>query len=238
MENLNELIQLGFTEYEAKVYLALLNDNPTTGYQLSKQAAVPRSMVYEALGRLLARGAVMKSEDQRTTLYRPVPPNMLLDRYEQENQRLINSLRTSLSTLYSAHNENHLWSIYGRSSVLTYASQMILEAEDELLLVLPDSGLDALRNEIKSASEQNASLSILLTGQGEIEYGKVIRHPPQESELQELTAMLVVVADRRTCLIGNMDLEMSATITNNPNLVYITRQFVWMELFTQRKSSI
>ena len=50
-----ELAAIGFTEYEAKVYLALLEENPSTGYQLSKLSGVPRSMVYDALRRLHAR---------------------------------------------------------------------------------------------------------------------------------------------------------------------------------------
>ena len=33
-------------------HLALLGENPATGYQVSKKAGIPRSMVYEALGRL------------------------------------------------------------------------------------------------------------------------------------------------------------------------------------------
>jgi hypothetical protein len=49
---LNDLNAIGFTEYEAKVYLALLKEHPSTGYQISKMAGIPRSMVYEALGRL------------------------------------------------------------------------------------------------------------------------------------------------------------------------------------------
>ncbi len=35
-------------------------------------------------------------------------------------------------------------------------------------------------------------------------------------------------------LIANRDEEMSATVTTNHNLVLITRQFIWMELFAQR----
>ncbi|MCZ7670869.1 MAG: helix-turn-helix domain-containing protein [Chloroflexi bacterium] len=50
------LNKIGFTEYEAKVYLALLREHPATGYQLSKESGVPRSMVYEALKRLHNRG--------------------------------------------------------------------------------------------------------------------------------------------------------------------------------------
>ena len=46
--------------------------------------------------------------------------------------------------------------------------------------------------------------------------------------------MLVVVVDDRECLIANTNLDVSATVTTNPNLVLIARQFIWMELFAQR----
>jgi Cd2+/Zn2+-exporting ATPase len=46
--------------------------------------------------------------------------------------------------------------------------------------------------------------------------------------------MLVLVVDRKECLIANTNFEVKATITKNPDLVLIARQFIWMELFTQR----
>ena len=67
------LAALGLTEYEAKVYTALLAESPASGYQIGKRAGVPRSMVYEALGRLESRGMVLKTGDARATLYRPSP---------------------------------------------------------------------------------------------------------------------------------------------------------------------
>jgi sugar-specific transcriptional regulator TrmB len=56
MDLIAELLKIGLTVYEARVYLELLHTSPATGYQLSKNAGIPRSMVYEALGRLTARG--------------------------------------------------------------------------------------------------------------------------------------------------------------------------------------
>ena len=89
MDLISRLLAIGFTVCEAKVYLELLHANPATGYQLSKKAGIPRSMVYEALGRLTARGMVMETQQQRATLYCPLPPEVLLDHHVQEQQRLI-----------------------------------------------------------------------------------------------------------------------------------------------------
>ena len=229
-----DLMAVGFTEYEARVYLALLSENPATGYQLGKKAGIPRSMVYEALGRLHARGAILRTNDQRAALYRPVPPDLLLDRYMQEQQRLTHTLRGSLKALYTSEAEEHIWSISGESAVMAYALQIVQEAQTELLLVLPDRAVEDLRDEIAAACARGVAVSSLLTEAAELACGVVARHPPLDSRLQELTTMFMAVADGKTCLIASVQPEMTATLTNNRNLVFIARQFVWMELFTQR----
>jgi sugar-specific transcriptional regulator TrmB len=234
MDILEDLMAIGFTEYEARVYIALLRENPTTGYQISKQSGVPRSMVYEALGRLHSRSAVLKAGDRRATLFRPVPPSVLLDRYESQQRGLVQDLRESLEDYYNAPDEDHFWSFKGRETIMAYAGQMIESAKDELMLVVADTHLEELSGKIKTACDRGVEVSALLTGQDHLDCGQVAHHPPLESELQELSAMLVIVADDAECLIAETEGEMTGTVTTNRNLVLIARQFVWMELFAQR----
>jgi sugar-specific transcriptional regulator TrmB len=234
VDSLSGLGDLGFTEYEAKVYLALLRENPANGYQLSKKAGVPRSMVYEALGRLHARGAVLKSGNERSIIYRPLPPEELLDRYDRQHQQLISALRDDLLSLYDSKGEESLWTVSGREASFGYASKMIADSKNEVYLVLDDTALERLRDEILSANQRGIKIGVLLTGFGELDCGKVSYHPPEESELQGLDDMVVVVVDGEECLIADMKHEMTATITTSRNMVLITRQFVWMELFAQR----
>jgi Cd2+/Zn2+-exporting ATPase len=85
-----------------------------------------------------------------------------------------------------------------------------------------------------TACRRGIQVGALLTGNGELKCDQVSYHPPAESELQGLENMLVVVVDGKECLIANLNLDMVATITTNQNLVLISRQFVWMELFAQR----
>lgn len=234
MSLLSLLSELGFTEYEGKIYLALLKDNPANGYQLSKKTGVPRSMVYEALGRLHTRGAVLKTGDERTTFYRPVPPDQLLERYDRQHQELIHNLKDKLLELYTPKEEDSLWTIGGQDSCFAYASQMIENSDREVYLVLDDVSLEQLGDKILAACARGIEVGALLTGIGNLDCHQVSRHPPAESELQGLENMLVVVVDGKECLIANLNSEMMATITSNRNLVLISRQFVWMELFAQR----
>lgn len=228
------LTEIGFTEYEAKVYLALLRENPANGYQVSKKSGVPRSMVYEALGRLSTRGAVLETIEDRATLYRPLPPEMLLDRHQKEHKRLLAELREGLQTLYTAPEEEHVWSFSGRQTVHSYATQLIREAEGELYMVLNDADLLALHETIAEADEHGAAIRTLLTGKGQLAYGETSYHSQSESEVQELANTLIVVADNREVLIASTAGDATASTTTNRKLVMLARQFVWMELLTQR----
>ena len=230
----NSLTQIGFTEYEAKVYLALLSDSPTTGYQLSKKSGVPRSMVYEALGRLAARGAVLETVEGRATLYRPLPPNVLLDRYEEEQRHMMAGLRSGMEKIYQSSDEDKVWSISGRRATFSYAAQMLREAQDEVYAVLNDEALAALEAEFIALCQRGVDINALLTGESSLACGQVAYHPPLESEIQELTGTLVIVTDNQRALIASTNHETIATITGNHNLILMARQFVWMELFAQR----
>lgn len=236
MDLLHNLCQIGFTEYEAKVYLSLLQEYPATGYQLSKASGVPRSMVYEALSRLHGRGAALETVEARATLYQPVPPKILLDRHEAEHTQLVGDLRQGLAELYKDASDERVWSLSGRSTILAYASQLIAGARAEIFLVLTDDDLDALIGEIEAADQRGIAANTLLTGSKTLDRGRIAHHPPLESELQGLTTTLLVEADGDQLLIGSSmpHRNMTATVTRNSDLVFIARQFVWMELFTQR----
>lgn len=234
MHLLEQLGALGLTEYEAKVYLALLRENPATGYQLSKSSGVPRSMVYEALGRLEARGAALKSADEKATLYRPVPPELLLDRYEREARERAAQLRADLLPLYNREESGRLWNFSGRREALAYAGDLIDGAEQELMLVLTDVDVAALQSRLAAAHARGVALGVILTGDTPFELGQVVRHPKRETELHHMVETLIVVRDEREFLIASGHLITSATVTTNLNMVLIARQFIWMELFAQR----
>jgi Cd2+/Zn2+-exporting ATPase len=234
MDLMVSLAAIGFTEYEAKIYLELLRNNPATGYQLAKEAGVPRSMVYEALGRLRNRGAVMETREERATLYRPLPPDVLIDNHTQQQRQILEGLGEGLRQLYQAPDEEHLWTINGQQPIFAYAKQMIQAAKESLMLVLPDLDLTVLRDELLQAERRGLVISALLTGKGHLEVGQVAHHPPLESEIQHLDGMTMLVADNCEVLIASTARETSATITRNQNLVGVARQFIWMELFTQR----
>ena len=58
MDVIGVLTNLGFSDYEARAYVALLQRNPANGYELAKRSEVPRGNVYAVLQKLEDRGRV------------------------------------------------------------------------------------------------------------------------------------------------------------------------------------
>jgi len=59
-DNLKLLMQVGFTEAQAKIYLTLCSMGQTDAKTLAKQATIPRQAAYRTLGELQEKGIVEK----------------------------------------------------------------------------------------------------------------------------------------------------------------------------------
>src|SRR4051794_23128987 len=97
-----QLVDLGLTGYEARVYLALLARDRFTAAQLARESGVPRQRVYDVLAGLTERGLV-RVLPGGTTRYTAVEPSAAverlmtarraeIDRLEQATARLVESL--------------------------------------------------------------------------------------------------------------------------------------------------
>lgn len=68
MNNYEFLEKLGFSSNEAKVYGTLIKHKVLNGYEIAKLSGVARSLVYEVINRLVAKGAVIRIDGIFTSL--------------------------------------------------------------------------------------------------------------------------------------------------------------------------
>jgi len=83
------LRDLGLSEYESRVYRALLRTGPTTAKELSHASGVPMGRIYDVLGDLEATELVRSQQAGRPKKYAPVEPETALSRLLQERRREI-----------------------------------------------------------------------------------------------------------------------------------------------------
>ncbi len=228
------LARLGFTEYEAKTYLSLLKNNPATGYQISKDAGIPRSMVYEALGRLSNKDAVMSLPQGDTTRYAPVPVNVLLDGLRHKHEDALDAAHELLALEQTDTPMDQVWNMDRWDATMTRAREMIRTAQEEILVSVDDSALVDLISQLKAADDRGVSIRFLLSGEAEVGFGQVVRHPRAESDLQRTGRSLVLVTDKSQCIVGGTDVGETCIWTGNRHVVFIARQFIWQEILTQK----
>ncbi len=127
------LQKVGFSQYEAQAYVALLQLSPVTGYELSKRSGVPRSMIYEVLGKLLDRGATYIIPSEPTT-YAPVPAKEVIMRLRRNADETFTSLESSLTALETPAEVETIMHIRGYDPVQAEMTALIEHAQKELWL--------------------------------------------------------------------------------------------------------
>ncbi|MEK6972654.1 MAG: helix-turn-helix domain-containing protein [archaeon] len=95
---LKRLGEIGLTEGEVKVYLALLRLGLTKTGQLALKAGVSSSKVYKILGRLEKKGLAGHVIKGKIKYYKPMEPERLLD-YLNEKEKEFSEKRAIVETL-------------------------------------------------------------------------------------------------------------------------------------------
>ncbi|WNZ21439.1 transcriptional regulator [Leptolyngbya sp. NK1-12] len=113
LQQLDELVNLGLTRYEAAAYLALLERQDFTPSQVATRAQIPRQRIYDVLGTLCSRGLCVERHSGRQRLFQAVDPadalpgllaekqrqyEAELSRQQQQTQQLV----TTLTPLYQS----------------------------------------------------------------------------------------------------------------------------------------
>lgn len=73
------LKQVGLTDYEAEVYLALLSNGQMSAYELAEKAGLYRQVTYDSLKRLMEKGFVSSVIEGKTKLFKAIDPKLILE---------------------------------------------------------------------------------------------------------------------------------------------------------------
>ncbi len=196
------LTELGFAEWEAKAYLALLQRSPVTGYQVSKDSGVPRSMVYQVLGKLVNRGAALITHDGESVLYAPVPPGELMERLQREHARLTGGLKRDLAQVGQRSDEEYVWRIEGYENVLARAWKLIERAERDLCGQMYAEEFAQLRPAFEAAAARGVRIGLATVGEVQFPAGRVVELSVTETFGEVAAFALLLVADCSEMLLG------------------------------------
>jgi len=83
MNLIENLERLNFSRLEAQIYLALLDSEPMSAYQLAKKIEMSRPAIYNSLEHMLDKGMVSVIPNS-TSLYTAQSPEVILEKIKTE----------------------------------------------------------------------------------------------------------------------------------------------------------
>ncbi len=138
---LQPLLDIGLSEREGKVYLALLGKHRATASELQKISGIPRSKIYEVIGDLAQRGYCIERKSGRNRTFEIVNPRVTLDsafdKLEKRLKKTLN-LRSGLFDIYTSAEKiaeplDYVEVLHGNESIHHRYCQLVKNTEKELL---------------------------------------------------------------------------------------------------------
>lgn len=136
----SELRELGLSENEIKVYVALLKAGPLTSYELSEKTSLNRGYLYELLKKLHEKGIISEIGEEGKKRYKATDPEQLaaLLEFKLENLRKV---LPSLQKIKLSEKEETKINVYrGRYCYKTLLNDMIasMKQNSECLIISID----------------------------------------------------------------------------------------------------
>lgn len=149
MEKLISLLKnFNFTESESKIYIALLQNGPRSGYEVSKISGVPRSKVYNILELLIQKGAVVVTHIERSSLYKAESVECVTSRLRKEHEEILLELESELMHFDEEIDNEQIWNIKGYGNLISKCINIIKNAQKQVLIQV---WVDDLGKELEEA---------------------------------------------------------------------------------------
>ncbi len=196
------LTELGFTDLEAQLYCELLKSAPATGYKLAQAAGKAAANVYQALGVLEQKGAVVVDSGD-TKSFRPVAPAELMSTLQARFAARQEAARTALERLHVPAQSDKIFQLRDSTQALTRARQMLTSAREIVLFDLFPGPLRMLTPDLAAAAARGVQVAgIVYSDDFPTEFLCVRSHGNARVPENWPGSQLTLVADAREFLVA------------------------------------
>ena len=231
-ENYKFLLEIGFTLNEAKVYLTLLQNRYLNGYEISKLSNVSRSLVYNVIDRLVAKGFILKSEGP-LNYYCALPYDKVIEKIRNDNTNKLNVAREKLKNYSRIENESeYIFNIKGIDEFFNKANDLILNAEKEISISIWKEDFPKIEESLSIAAKKGVKVYIFSFSNITFPSGEIFSY-----QLKDPTALfpyrrISIVVDGKEVIIGeNAGDKSICVLSKNHALVSMTTDEIVLNIF-------
>lgn len=236
-KTISRLVDIGFSEYEARLYVSLLRANPATAYEIAKESGIPTSKIYEVIARLMEKGFVSVVDADSKKSYIPMDIDEFIEGRRKKIDKTLEGLKSDLSGLKTAGRASYIWNVDEYGYFLEKAERMILEAKKSILI-------SAWKNEIlnlkdileKKAKYEKVKIAIVHFGEVEIAAGRLYQHPIENTIYNEKGGRgFAIVVDSREALMGTIhDKALEGAWSINNGFVTLAEDYIKHDIYIMK----
>ncbi len=234
---IGDLKQLGFSDYEAKTYLTLLDDFPATAYEVGKKSGLQKPNVYSAFVALERLGAV-QAISSNPVRFVPVDPKIVLDVISRRTAKLCSDIVDRLEDKRPALKQDFAWILSGEDSVDRRIDEIIANAQTHVWIKAHETHLLRHIDGLRAASGRGVKLLLIVFGSTD-PFTSLDLGPNAEIFLHEGSGTIVglgkslvtVTADFSVALTANFREEVRGALTQNASLVMLAESLIRHEVY-------
>lgn len=239
-ENTREVLrEMGLNAYEVDAYFALLKSGQLTAMEISREAKVPYSKIYEVLNSLKDKGWI-KSIETRPFKYFPVPPLeatactklRLEDRYSGWEQTVVETLQPLYEKRELVERPDILI-LHGTQAVVTKLEEVLKKANKEIMIAAPVFAKPIISSTDQFLEGLKKNVTVKLMAAGKSDDWKALKKIAGVNELRVRDHMFGggVIADGKEAMLFLGEDKPNLVIwSNHAGLVGFAReyfQFLW-----------
>jgi HTH-type transcriptional regulator, sugar sensing transcriptional regulator len=239
-ENTREILRdMGLNAYETDAYVTLLEIGQLTAMEISREAKVPYSKIYEVLNTLKEKGWI-KSTETRPFKYYPASPLEATActklRLEEKFQTWEQAVAEALQPLYEKRElveRPDILILHGQQAVVAKLEEVLKKASKEVMIAAPMFAKPIFASAGELLADVRKTVNVKLMAAGEGDEWKTLKKVAGVNELRVRDHMFGggVIADGKEAMLFLGEEKPSLVIwSNHAGLVGFAReyfQFLW-----------
>ncbi len=239
MKNIIKLLQnIGFTQYESQVYLALLQQANVSGYELAKISGVPASKVYPIIDRLISKEVIL-GIDSDPVKYVPLPPDEIVSRLRGEYVQTFEDLKEELNRIYTTQEltDNYIWHVSERAPIIRKIVEFIDQSTKTLYLSVWDEEVDEISDALREAAARNVKIILVHFGEKTLGIGTEYTHGREHQiRIERGGRRIALIVDDKRVILGHFQEngDSNAAWTADRGLILLAKDYIIHDIYSIR----
>jgi len=231
-----QLKETGLSDYEARAYLALLEENPLTAYETAGLAGIPTSKIYGVMKKLEEKELALELTEKNKKRYIPQEPEEYISSYRFRMEKTLSCLTEELKSPPGKKTVSYVWNLGSRPALLERAEKMISQSRRTILISLWGEEFTLLAPLIRKKEAEGVKAAVVHFGIASESSERIFEHPIEDTIYQEKGGRgFTLVCDGTEALSGTLsDASCGGAWSRGKGFVTLAEDYIKHDIYIMK----